>query len=836
MGKEIMNQKILKILNEGTASQIKALFLFNKEDEDETIYKKFLIWSRWFFPQYFPSKDALFHKKMDYGNIGVYKSGGSFLDIGFRGCSKTTRTKLFVAFCIANDEGHYRKYFKVLSKELDNAKQATTDVYNILVSQRVRALYSEIFQKTVAKREETMSSFTTSTGIKMTADTIGTDQRGDIQDESRPDFIWFEDFETRMSLMSAVTTHKIWQNMEEAKNGLSKDGGMIFNCFSEETKFITSEGAKSFNDFESGDIIKVLTHKGNWKKAIVRDYGLQKLRKIKFSRGRRNNIEIWATANHSWILHNGERTTDLKTGDRVLNSPNIFDEFIYEEASPEERLYWAYGYVYGDGSILKNRKGEYCYSMVRICGRDREKFLNRFQELGFKTSTSLSLNGDYCAYTGRYLKTLPNPKTDKPNLIRAFVRGFLDADGIKGEKKYRSPFVQMVQTNKWGAINFIRKYFPIAGVFITYEKKIGGEIVGNKVRDSSTMRFGLGSNFVSNHPNGQFTAFLTGEKKKEQAWCLEVKDDHSFILNEGIATGNCNYISERGNVHKLVKKIKNQLIVPLEVNGEPTWPERYTKDDVLKIKNEAEDYEGEFQCKPSASKDVYFDRESIDKQTSKQPIEEIAGLKIFKKYDPSHRIGSGHDVAGGVGLDSSTSVFMDFDVIPNEVIATFSNNEIKPDVFAYEIAKQGKRFGENLVAVEKNYGSTIDILKTIYPTDKIFKTERTPKIVFQSPIEYGFETNAMTKPMILSDLAKAIEDGLLQLNDRELIEELRSYSRNDLMDRSIDPRLTTRHWDLLMACAIAWRLRNFVKSIERPESYDPWEQRKMEQDGKNPAR
>jgi hypothetical protein len=152
------------------------------------------------------------------------------LDIGFRGCAKTTLTKLFIAFFIANDYEHSRRYVKVLSKELDNAKQATTDVYNMLVSRRIKYLYTEIFQKTTAKREETMASFTTATGVKMTADTIGTDQRGDIQDESRPDFILFDDFETRLSLMSAQITHKIWENMEEARNGLSKNGGIVYNC------------------------------------------------------------------------------------------------------------------------------------------------------------------------------------------------------------------------------------------------------------------------------------------------------------------------------------------------------------------------------------------------------------------------------------------------------------------------------------------------------------------------------------------------------------------------------------------------------------------------------
>jgi hypothetical protein len=504
---------VFEILEKGTPGQVRALFQFSKDDTADIIEKKFKLWSRYFFPRFFQSKDAPFHKQIDQGNIGVYLNGGSFVDIAFRGAAKTTRTKLFIAFVIANDQDHQRRFFKVLSKDIANAKQSTTDVYNMLISRRVKALYPEIFEKTDAKREETMASFTTATGVKMTADSIGTDQRGDIQDESRPDFLFFDDFETRASLMSAVTTHKIWQNMDEAFTGLAKGGAAVYTC---------------------------------------------------------------------------------------------------------------------------------------------------------------------------------------------------------------------------------------------------------------------------------------------------------------------NYLSERGNVHRLVLKSENKVIIPIESpRGTPTW-DRYTDEDVRKIEREVEDFEGDYLCKPAASKDVYFDRDSVDRQVPKDPIDEVAGLKIFRRFDPSHRIGSGHDVAAGVGLDSSTSVFMDFDTMPIQVIATYRNNEIKPNEFAHEIARQAKRFGECLVAPEKNYGSTLDILRTIYPTSKIFKTPRDPdKIQFHGATEYGWETNGATKPTMLADFAKAIEDGLIALNDKDLIAEARAYTRGDLMDREVDPRLTTRHFDLLIAACIAYQTNKYIKKPQRERTADP---------------
>jgi len=507
-----ITKEVKKILNEGKDEDVRQLFSFDTKDSWELIYKKFILWSRWFFPKFFESEDAPFHKDMDLGNIRAYLGHNrDFLNIAFRGSAKTTRTKLFVAFAIANDVGNKRKYIKVLSRDGDNSRQIVTDIYNLLIAPSVESLYPEIFEKTTEKREERMSSFTTATGIKVVSGSVGMDQRGDIQDEARPDFLWYEDIETRVSLASATITHKIWENMEEARTGLSKDG--------------------------------------------------------------------------SWVC-------------------------------------------------------------------------------------------------------------------------------------------------------------------------------------------------------------------------------------------TANYISERGNVHKLVQKTDHKVIIPIEENNKPTWS-RYTFDEILHMRKYEDDYEGEYLCKPSASRDVFVDREAIERQVKREPIDVIAGLKMFKRYNSMHRIGSGHDVGGGVGLDHSTSVFMDFTTNPNQVIATYKSNEIRPDEFAHEIAKQCKHFGKNYVGVEKNYGSTIDILKTIYPTDKLHQTQRTgSKIDFQNPLEYGWTTSAATKPNMMMDLAHAIESGLLDLNDEDLISEARGYTRGDLMDKEVDPRLTTRHFDLLIACAICWQMRNFVKEPEMDQYAD----------------
>jgi hypothetical protein len=223
--------KIKEILKSENPKELLALFNFDVSIPNERILLKFNLWSRYFFPNYFGSPDAPFHEDINLSNLQIYKGElDAFVDCAFRGAGKDVKTQLFITYAILNDTGHYRKYFKCLSDDGTNSVQSVTDIYNMLVNPRVAQLYPGVFEKTVFKREERKDAFTTSTGIKVLADIVGTGQRGSKQEEARPDFIWFNDFENRKTLRSAVITRAIWDNMEEARTGLEKGGGCVYTC------------------------------------------------------------------------------------------------------------------------------------------------------------------------------------------------------------------------------------------------------------------------------------------------------------------------------------------------------------------------------------------------------------------------------------------------------------------------------------------------------------------------------------------------------------------------------------------------------------------------------
>ena len=302
---------------------------------------------------------------------------------------------------------------------------------------------------------------------------------------------------------------------------IEKNNAKMYNCFDKTQQFVTSEGVKSFSECFDGQILKVLSHDGTWNRATVRNYGAAQVNTLHFKRSS-NYFSVKATENHRWILRDGSVTDGIVVGDQIIKQVPIFD-FDYEKATPEQKLYWCYGMVYGDGTM----NGD--YSMVRLCGSDAD-FEPRFTDLGFKSSSSLSLDGDVICYTGKYQKNAPDPKKDSPELIKAFVAGYLQADGTKNTCNY-------IQSSEADHIQFIRNCFPIAGVFIVSETDLTGQETNFGV-GPFTIKFRI-QDKTDTLTSGYTRLIGIEEGKIEQTWCLEVDNAKSFVLPNGTPTGNC---------------------------------------------------------------------------------------------------------------------------------------------------------------------------------------------------------------------------------------------------------------------------------------------------------
>jgi len=292
---------------------------------------------------------------------------------------------------------------------------------------------------------------------------------------------------------------------------------------------------------------------------------------------------------------------------------------------------------------------------------------------------------------------------------------------------------------------------------------------------------------------------------------------------------NGNYISEEGVVQWFLNKprIVADKITILDENGEPTWPARYDKEKIAAIKDDADDFYGEYMCDPSRSDAAFFDRSRVDADLDvcRQPHRESAGVKYWGDYQPHHRYGMGADTSEGIGKDANTFALFDFGVMDNDIgvlTATYYNNRIPPDLFGYELKRVGSEFGNCLVAPENNNTghATIAAMRG-YPNIYTERKEgnRTLKITER----FGWRTTKKSKPQALFEFRKDYNDGMVKIYDVNVLKEMRSYTTADLNDTQVG--MVTRHFDLLMAVVIAWQMRkystfNYVdEEIEVDEPY-----------------
>lgn len=216
--------------------------------------------------------------------------------------------------------------------------------------------------------------------------------------------------------------------------------------------------------------------------------------------------------------------------------------------------------------------------------------------------------------------------------------------------------------------------------------------------------------------------------------------------------------------------------------------------------------------KPSKTGEYIFDRKKVDAAIERvkniRPLKINGDLKMWvEQMDPTHAYAIGADTSEGIGRDSSTTAIFDFKI--NAIVATYKNNKISPNIFAWEIKRQGELFGECLVCPEiNNTGwATVAELQNIY--NNIYEREELDKITNQQVKKFAWKTTAGNKWKYIGDFQRAFENEEITIFDKELLEEMKHLRKSDVNIIKKTPEMT-RHFDLLIAAALAWQMKTHV--------------------------
>lgn len=279
-----------------------------------------------------------------------------------------------------------------------------------------------------------------------------------------------------------------------------------------------------------------------------------------------------------------------------------------------------------------------------------------------------------------------------------------------------------------------------------------------------------------------------------------------------------NYISDTGSVQwfldkKNVIKSITPIATDVEIVGKkiikatPTW-NIYTLADIQALKDDALDFFGDYMCDPNRADNKFFDinRIEIDMKACRPPTKLSGDVKYWGHYQPHHRYGQGSDHSEGVGEDSNTLVGFDFNT--GELVYSYANNEIAPDVATHEFARVGAEFGNCTWGPEVNNKCGGTVLTTAvnisYP--RLYEQKTIKNGVEVGSGKLGWDTNGKTKNTMFFEFKRDYNDGLIKIYDIELLKEMKAYTNSDLKEKTTG--LITRHFDLLTAAVIAWQMKS----------------------------
>ena len=162
-----------------------------KEDSVELIFEKLSIYIRLIYLASLKYEDSDDHKKIDlfyaeqvhsYLNYGRPKWKG-LICIGYRESAKTTRVKF--------GESYMTVYLKdivdftnVVSEDGDSSDQFNMDMFNIFAASKLAKYFPETISSDTARKKkesQTMSKFTTTTGVTYKATSSRKSKRGAVQ-------------------------------------------------------------------------------------------------------------------------------------------------------------------------------------------------------------------------------------------------------------------------------------------------------------------------------------------------------------------------------------------------------------------------------------------------------------------------------------------------------------------------------------------------------------------------------------------------------------------------------------------------------------------------------
>ena len=308
----------------------------------------------------------------------------------------------------------------------------------------------------------------------------------------------------------------------------------MHNCYDSSTRFVTKNGVKRFGDCCDGQVVQVVDKDGNWKDAIVRKYGKQKMYELTF-KSSLTTKKVTCTRNHRWILEDGTITDNIQIGDSLILTPEINNSYVQNDQL------WCFGFALGDGTdfYMKSKdKSRITNSgiQVRLCG-NKVDFIDKFMNCGWSIRQKHS-NGDVTLITrgnGAFKQAFLDGEMWKimshDDLCNIFD-GYIHADG-----SFKKNGSIALSTSDVRIKHLIEDISSASGYYVwSMNEKFNDT---NYKEDRILYEFYLVKKQSTKWTLTNIIASRDGDNGHKIAWCVEEPITHTFTLDGGMVTGNC---------------------------------------------------------------------------------------------------------------------------------------------------------------------------------------------------------------------------------------------------------------------------------------------------------
>lgn len=198
-------------------------------------------------------------------------------------------------------------------------------------------------------------------------------------------------------------------------------------------------------------------------------------------------------------------------------------------------------------------------------------------------------------------------------------------------------------------------------------------------------------------------------------------------------------------------------------------------------------------------------------------------LKIYKEPGSGRPYVIGGDTAGD---GSDWFIGQVLDNITGEQVAVL-RHQYDEDTYSKQMFCLGKFYNDALLAPETNFSTYPVKLLDLMGYKKLYVREVEDDYEGKLRHAFGFRTDRLTRPVIISELIRIVRDNMHLINDEDTLLEMLTFVRNDKLRPEAEEGA---HDDCILALAIAFYVRpQQSMAVKDPESgrrkwtQDQWE-------------